>query len=101
MVQNPRAATGAHRLRPLNEPRPVAVDASPDGAPQGVLWQGRYRAVVGIADTWRIDDEWWRDEISRRYYAVQLEGGTQLTVYYDLMEDAWWAQTYRLGARSA
>jgi hypothetical protein len=50
--------------------------------------------VRTIHDTWRIDDEWWRDEIARRYFAVELEGGRHLTLYHDLIGDAWYAQSY-------
>ncbi|GAB4325044.1 MAG: hypothetical protein Kow0010_07340 [Dehalococcoidia bacterium] len=101
MVKDPRTSAGAHRLRPLNEPQPVAVDAAPGGSPRAVLWRGRYRRVAAIADTWRIDDEWWRTEIARRYYAVDLEGGGRLTLYHDLLEDAWYAQPYRARVLSA
>ena len=70
------------------------MDAAPNGDPKAVLWQGRYLQVTGLRDTWRIDDEWWRDEISRRYFTVEIEGGRRLTLYYDLLEDAWFAQPY-------
>ena len=94
MVSNSGKATSASRLRPLNQPRVLEVDAAPNGEPLAVLWQGNYRRVTGLHDSWRIDDEWWRDEISRRYYVADLEGGRQLTLYYDLLEDAWFAQPY-------
>lgn len=109
MVQDSRTATGARglsalkrdereeggRLRPLNQPAPVAVEADGRGEPKAVLWKGAFKRVVAIHDTWRIDDEWWRDEIARRYFVAELEGGRQLTLYCDLMaKDAWYAQTY-------
>ncbi|MBI5947794.1 MAG: hypothetical protein HY875_06635 [Chloroflexi bacterium] len=59
-----------------------------------MLWRGAYRRVTTIHDRWRIDDEWWRDEISRRYFAVELEGGRRVTLYHDLVADAWYAQPY-------
>ncbi len=94
MVTDPGAATGAARLRPLNQPQPLEVDAAPNGEPKAVLLRGRYLRVIGLRDSWRIDDEWWRDEISRRYFIADLEGGRQLTLYYDLLEDAWFGQPY-------
>ncbi len=78
----------------LNTPRPAAVDQGTRGEPKGVVWKGTYRKVMAINDTWRIDDEWWRDEIARRYYVVELEGGRTLTLYRDLVADAWYAQPY-------
>ena len=94
MVTDPRTTTGTPRLRPLNEPRILEVDAAPNGDPKAVLWKGNYLRVIALRDSWRIDDEWWRDEISRRYFVADLESGRQLTLYYDLLEDAWFAQPY-------
>ena len=59
-----------------------------------MLSQGRYLPVRAIHDSWRIDDEWWREEIARRYFTVELEGGRRLTVYHDLLADAWYIQGY-------
>ncbi len=94
MVTDPGEATGAGRVRPLNKPSPVAVEAGKYGEPKAVLWRGVYRLVAAIHDTWRIDDEWWRDEIARRYFVVELEGGRRVTIYHDLAKDAWYAQGY-------
>ncbi len=55
--------------------------------------RGRFIAVVEIADRWRIDDEWWRKEISRMYFRVALAGGRVLTVFQDLIEGSWFLQT--------
>jgi hypothetical protein len=59
-----------------------------------MLWRGVFRRVRAIHDTWRIDDEWWRDEIARRYFALELEGGRRVTVFHDLVADTWFAQPY-------
>jgi hypothetical protein len=49
--------------------------------------------VARIQDRWRIDDEWWRSEpISRLYHDLVLEDGARLTVYHDLVTDAWFEQ---------
>jgi hypothetical protein len=94
MVEDSRAAAGAGRLRPLNAPRPLAVEADENGEPKAVVQRGAYQPVRAIHDTWRIDDEWWRDEIARRYFLVELEGGRRLCLYHDLLADAWYAQPY-------
>ncbi len=94
MVPNSRTTTGTGGLRRLNEPQPAAVEADTQGEPAAMLWQGVFRRVSTIHDSWRIDDEWWRDEIARRYFAVELEGGRHVTVYHDLVADTWFAQTY-------
>ena len=101
MVPDSRTPASAGRFRRLNEPRPAAVEATLRGTPKAVLWRGVYQDVATIHDTWRIDDEWWRDEIARRYFAVELESGRRLTLYHDLVADAWYAQEYASPKESA
>jgi len=100
VVAHPRAPARAHRLRPLREPRPVAVEADGEGRPMSVTLNGRrLRAtrvsVLQVQDTWRIDDEWWRERpVSRVYYALALEDGRTVTVYQDLVSMRWVRQEY-------
>jgi len=94
MVENPGAAGGAGGLRLLNQPKPVAVEANQLDEPAAVVVSGRFQRVRAILDSWRIDDEWWRDEIARRYFAVELETGRKLTVYHDLAGGGWFMQGY-------
>jgi hypothetical protein len=95
VVEDPGTATGADALRPLSQPRQVEAGANQDGEPLWVQWQGRQRRVESVEDSWRIDDEWWRAEISRRYFLVALDGGRRLTLYQDLLSGEWFAQAYR------
>jgi hypothetical protein len=95
MVSNPRASLGARDLRSLNRPSPVWVEADVIGRPQTVRRRGwsEPRAVASMQDRWRIDDEWWRgNPISRLYHTLELDDGTLLTVYHDLVADAWYEQ---------
>lgn len=93
MVKDPRAAARAGQLRSLNQPRPITVLVE-HGRP-AVLDDGRQRyRVARIRDTWRVDDEWWRDPISRRYYDLILDNGGRRTVYHDLVTGDWYAQSY-------
>ncbi len=41
-----------------------------------------------------MDDEWWRDEISRLYYRLVLADGTTITVFEDLIAGGWYIQRY-------
>ncbi len=80
----------------LNAPRPLVVEAAdgPDGPrPRWVLWRGR-RAVASIDDEWQVDDEWWRAEVSRHYFAVTLADGSHLTLFHDQLAGTWWTQRY-------
>jgi hypothetical protein len=82
-------------LRPLNAPSPLRVQTDAEGRIVSLWRQGRLtpRTIAAIQDHWRIDDEWWREHtISRIYYELLLDDGTLLTVYHDLVADAWFEQ---------
>ena len=101
MVAPARAPLRTDRLRTLNAPRRVTVEVNADGAPTKV-WRsndngGGQEATSAVVETilesWRIDDEWWRKLISRRYFAVLLEGGTRVVLFEDLATREWSIQT--------
>jgi hypothetical protein len=48
--------------------------------------------VGAVDDWWLVDDEWWREEISRSYFAIRLEGDVPVTLYYDRVAGSWWQQ---------
>jgi hypothetical protein len=95
VVAHPREAARAHRLRPLNKPRPIEVEADEWGEPQAVVLGRERLAVAAVQDRWRIDDEWWRKRaISRLYYSLLLEDGRTVTIYRDLVTGRWSQQNY-------
>jgi len=81
-------------LQPLKQPRPVAVETGESGEPGAIVLGERRLEVAQVQDVWRIDDEWWREEVSRLYYRLLLEDGQVVTVYRDLLKDAWLRQSY-------
>ena len=93
MVAHPRAEASAGCLRTLNLPRPITVRAAQD-RPAALLIGRHWRRVDGIQDDWRVDDEWWREPISRHYYQVVLDDGSLRTIYRDLVANAWYEQSY-------
>ncbi len=101
MVAPARAPLRTDRLRALNPPRLVAVELDDSGVPKAVKGQLRRSGgqeetaavVETILETWRIDDEWWRQLISRRYFAVILEGGGRVVLFEDLVTHEWFVQT--------
>lgn len=93
-----RPSLTAGRVRPLNRPRPVRVEADEDGRPVAVWLSGRRYAVEAVLATWRIDDEWWRPRpVSRMYFRLLLEDGRLMTMYRD-RAGRWLMQTYQKGA---
>ena len=93
MVTHPRAALRPDQLRPLNRPRPCEVTAE-RGLPVALVEGGRRVAVTAIHDRWRIEDEWWRQPVSRRYFTVLAEDGVHRTIFHDAAADRWFAQRY-------
>ena len=93
MVSHTGTKTRPHHVRPLNEPRAVTV-AAERGMPVS-LTIGRHRHRVDqIQDAWIIEDEWWRQPISRQYFAILLDDGSFRTIYHDRVADTWHAQDY-------
>lgn len=99
MVKNSRTPASTGGLLPLNLPLPAAVVADSAGVPTMVLMHGTLRPVVAINDRWRIDDEWWRTEIRRQYFALELEGGIRTMVFHDCLTGDWYTQQYTAPAR--
>jgi hypothetical protein len=53
--------------------------------------RGAWR-VEAVLEDWRIDDEWWRAPISRRYVEAVLQGGKHVVFYQDLLTGEWFVQ---------
>jgi len=82
------------RLRALNAPHRVEVELDANGLPIGMrdAGCGMRRPVEAVGEVWRIDDEWWRMPIRRRYLEAILEGGKRVVLFEDLTTGAWWMQ---------
>jgi hypothetical protein len=98
MVTPARASLRADRLRAVNEPRPVTVELDESGAPTAIQQSGG-RAdgrtggkIEAILETWRIEDEWWRQPISRVYVEIIIEGGRRVVLFSDLITREWFMQ---------
>lgn len=101
MVAPSRTPLRIDRLRALNAPRRVEVALDEQGQPRAIVDEpgpaqtgtdAHRRAIETIGEIWRVDDEWWRQSISRRYVDVVLEGGRHVVLYQDLTTNQWWLQ---------
>lgn len=93
MVAPARTPLRADRLRALNVPGAVAIGLNESG----VMTVGRpdgqtVGKVEAILESWRIDDEWWRQPIARSYMNVLLEGGKRVVLFQDLVTGLWFMQ---------
>ncbi len=93
MVTPARAPLRTDRLRAVNEPHAVAVELNESGQMTVGRLAGRtVGRVEAILESWRIDDEWWRQPISRAYMEVLLEGGKRVVLFQDLITGRWFLQ---------
>jgi len=81
------------RLKPLGQPKKVHVRTNEHGEPIHVRLPGKpARRVAVVRERWRIDDEWWRESISREYREMVLDDGRVVTLFHDLSDGFWYAQ---------
>lgn len=103
MVASARTPLRIDRLRALNVPQPVDVLVDNHGLPTAVMNEmpdrstttssgPNYRAVEEILEIWRVDDEWWRRPLTRRYLDVVLAGGSHVILFEDLNVGGWFLQ---------
>ncbi len=93
MVTNSGTQTRPDSLRALNQPRPITVIAE-QGMPARLVTGKTDVAVMQIQDVWIVQDEWWRTEIDRQYFALLMMDGEFRTIFHDRMENTWYEQAY-------
>jgi len=62
--------------------------------PNAVKHRKKLLHVKEILNMWRIDDEWWREPISRLYYLVECSNSLRLTLFNDLITGKWYRQNW-------
>ena len=80
------------KLSPF-EPEPIEV-IDVEGLPSSVKFRKRFQEVREILNLWRIDDGWWQKPVTRLYYFLELEGGSRMTVFHDLLSGQWYRQNW-------
>ncbi len=93
MVSYSGAETRTDNVRALNTPKRITVIAE-HGMPATIITKYTEVAVMQIQDVWIVQDEWWRKEIDRQYFALLMMDGEMRTIFHDRMEDAWFEQAY-------
>jgi hypothetical protein len=89
-------------MQPLNLPQAVVVETDVDGYPKlvgdkelrrsGGAAERRTYEVETVMEVWRVDEEWWREPISRRCVEAVLKGGAHVVLYEDLITGDWFMQ---------
>ena len=86
---------GTPQLRSLNRPRAAKVEAAKSGEPAALHVSGRRIGIESVLETWRVEDEWWRERpVSRMYYRVILDDGRVVDLYRAILSGRWYRQSY-------
>ena len=103
MVPPARTPLRADRLRPLNAPVRVEITVNGNGVPVTIHRTESTTtpsdsptvrlSIESVLDQWQLDDEWWRQRISRRYVEVMVAGGKRMLLFEDLVTGEWFEQT--------
>lgn len=75
------------------DPEPLPVITVKD-RPAWVVTKRRRQKVREIINIWRLDDTWWQKPVVRMYYAIELESGSRITVFQDLLSGDWYRQSW-------
>jgi hypothetical protein len=74
---------------------PEAIDvATKDGMPAAIIIGRRRLKVQRVLNVWRVDEDWWRCPVSRMYLFLEMENGARLTIFQDMIGNAWYKQNY-------
>ncbi len=70
----------------------IAVETDDAGAPVRLRWR-RWRAeVAAVCNRWRVEDDWWRQEVARDYHKVRTADGTLCVIFHDRRQGTWHLQ---------
>jgi hypothetical protein len=74
---------------------PELIDVfSSDNIPVRVHFKEKVQKVQEITNVWRVDDSWWSRPASRMYYSLELDSGSRITVFRDLLNNKWYKQNW-------
>ena len=70
----------------------IPVELDDVERPTAFLWHGQRHEVEGVADHWRIDEDWWQRRLWRDYFKVTTTSGYLMLIYHDLVGGNWYLQ---------
>ena len=70
----------------------IQVEHDEADLPIEFMWNAQRHVVEGIADQWRIDEDWWQQRLWRDYFKITTTSGYLLLIYHDLVGGNWYLQ---------
>jgi hypothetical protein len=74
------------------EGSPITVFTVGSEVPQHFTWQGQKHNVKEITRRWRVDLDWWRENVWRDYFKLTTQTGLLVVIFHDLQADQWYLQ---------
>jgi hypothetical protein len=62
------------------------------GEPLAFEWRGEVHRALHLGHRWRVHLDWWRVEIWREYFQVEVHTGFTCVVYRDLLTGEWYLE---------
>jgi len=82
---------GGDRMRLFAEPLPAKL-VWDEGELVALIVAGHRHTVVEQMRRWRVEADWWKDNVSRDYVTLRTADGLVCDVYGDRRSGAWWLQ---------
>lgn len=68
-----------------SEGEPISVVSDATKAPRAFTWQGRTHQVEVVVKRWRVDVDWWRGRVWRKYFKLTTHTGLLVILFRDLL----------------
>ena len=72
--------------------QPIEATIGDEGEPLAFEWRGQVHRVLHLSNRWRIHLEWWRVELWREYFQVEVQGRLTCVIYRDLLTERWYLE---------
>ncbi|MBI4318715.1 MAG: hypothetical protein HY675_09510 [Chloroflexi bacterium] len=69
----------------------LTVITGKDGKPAFVIRRGR-KERARVCNNWRVEDGWWKENVSREYYRLITASGTIMVVYFERDDQGWYLE---------
>ncbi len=76
--------------RLFRQPQQIAVKTNDLGEPVAIYRGGRCDQVISISRRWRVNESWWRQEVSREYFQIETARGLVGEVYRNMLSGLWY-----------
>lgn len=74
----------------FGKPKEIRVRTNASGVPVSLSRDGTREKVTAIYNDWKVGDQWWGEEVERRYFRVKTSKGLVCDIYHDIGTNNWY-----------